>query len=83
MNIKVLGAGCSCCSQLYANVEEAVDELGWDLEPEFIHDITKALDYEVLQMPALIVNERVVSTGSDLSVSRVKEILKGIEQQNK
>ena len=36
----------------------AVDELGLDLEVEFIHDITKALQYEVLQMPALIIDEK-------------------------
>lgn len=75
MKIKVLGAGCSCCSQLYANVEEAVELLGWDEDIEFIHDISKALEYEVLQMPALIVNEKVVSFGSDLSVSEVKRLL--------
>ncbi len=54
MEIKVLGGGCSSCSQMYDNARIAVDELGLDLEVEFIHDITKALQYEVLQMPALI-----------------------------
>lgn len=80
MKIKVLGAGCSCCSQLYANVEEAIDQLGWDEDVEFIHDISKALAYEVLQMPALIIDEKVVSFGSDLSVGEIKEIL---ESSNK
>lgn len=58
MEIKVLGGGCSSCSQMYDNARIAVDELGLDLEVEFIHDITKALQYEVLQMPALIIDER-------------------------
>ncbi|WP_297904774.1 thioredoxin family protein [uncultured Parabacteroides sp.] len=80
MEIKVLGAGCSCCSQLYANVEEAVNQLGWDLEVEFIHDITQALKYEVLQMPALIIDEKVVSSGSDLSVQHVKNLLESAKQ---
>ena len=43
MEIKVLGGGCSSCSQMYDNARIAVDELGLDLEVEFIHDITKAL----------------------------------------
>lgn len=43
---------------------------------EFIHDITKALQYEVLQMPALIIDEKAVSFGRDLSVDEIKEILK-------
>ena len=74
MEIKVLGGGCSSCSQMYDNARIAVDELGLDLE--FIHDITKALQYEVLQMPALIIDEKAVSFGRDLSVDEIKEILK-------
>ena len=76
MEIKVLGGGCSSCSQMYDNARIAVDELGLDLEVEFIHDITKALQFEVLQMPALIIDEKAVSFGRDLSVDEIKEILK-------
>lgn len=79
MDIKVLGAGCSSCSRLFANVEQAVEDLNLDLEVEFIHDITKALSYEVLQMPALIINEKVVSYGKDLAVDEVKAILADIK----
>lgn len=75
IDIKVLSGGCSCCSQLYANAEQAIDELGIDCQPEFIYDITEALKYEVLQMPALVINEKVVSTGSELSVEKVKELI--------
>ena len=75
MDIKVLSGGCSCCSQLYANVEEAIDALEIDCQPEFIYDIEKALKYEVFQMPALIINEKVVSTGSDLDVEKVKALI--------
>lgn len=79
MTIKVVGAGCSSCSQLFYNVERAVEELKLDLEVEFIHDIAQALTYEVLQMPALIINEQVVSSGKDLSVGKVKKILQAID----
>lgn len=75
MEIKVLGAGCSSCSLLYANVEQAVEDLGLATEVEFVHDITKALSYEVLQMPALVVDGKVVSYGKELSVDEVKAIL--------
>lgn len=76
LSIKVLSGGCSCCSQLYANVEQALDELEIDCQPEFIYDITESLKYEVLQMPALIINEKVVSTGSELTPDKVKELIK-------
>ena len=36
----------------------------------------EALQYEVLQMPALIIDEKAVSFGRDLSVDEIKEILK-------
>ena len=76
MEIKVLGGGCSSCSQMYADTPSPAEVLGRDLEVEFIHDITKALQYEVLQMPALIIDEKAVSFGRDLSVDEIKEILK-------
>lgn len=75
VDIKVLSGGCSCCSQLYANVEQSLTELGIESQPEFIYDINAALKYEVLQMPALIINEKVVSTGSELSVEKVKDLI--------
>ena len=43
MEIKVLGGGCSSCSQMYDNARIAVDELGLDLEVEFIHEIKEIL----------------------------------------
>lgn len=79
MEIKVLGAGCSSCSLLYANVEKAVGELELGITVEYVHDIAKALAYEVMQMPALIVNEKVVSYGENLSVDEVKVLLAKIK----
>ena len=76
IDIKVLSGGCSCCSQLYANVEQAVEELDIDCQPEFVYDINVALKYEVLQMPALVIEDKVVSQGSELSVEKVKNLLK-------
>ncbi len=76
IDIKVLSGGCSCCSQLYAHVEQAVDDLDIDCQPEFVYDINVALKYEVLQMPALVINEKVMSQGSELSVEKVKDMLR-------
>ena len=76
MEIKVLGGGCSSCSQMYDNARIAVDELGLDLEVEFNHDISKALKNVMMKMQALIIDEKAVSFGRDLSVDEIKEILK-------
>lgn len=76
MNIMVIGAGCSACSLLYNNTVMAAQELGIDTEIVFEHDIAKGLAYEVLQLPALIINEKAASYGKELSVDEVKEILR-------
>lgn len=78
MKIKVLGAGCSSCSRLFSNVEDAVDELNLNLNVEFIQDISEVLKYDVLQMPALVIDEKVVSFGEDLTTEDVKNILQSI-----
>lgn len=75
MEIKVFGAGCSSCSQLYDNVYQAIEQLQLDVEPEFVHDISKGLEYGILQIPALVVNGKAISYGRTLSVDEVKKIL--------
>ena len=44
---------------------------------EYITDIEKIMDYGIMSMPAIVVNEKVVSMGKVLKVSQVKELLKG------
>ena len=75
-SIKVLGSGCKNCHNLKANVDEALKELGIDLQSEYITDIQKIISYNILSTPALVINEKVVSSGRVLSVNAIKEILK-------
>lgn len=72
MNIKVLGTGCKKCKALEANVNEAVNELGIQAQIEKVEDIPTIMKYGVMSTPALVVDEKVVSTGKLLSVSDVK-----------
>lgn len=74
-SIKVLGAGCKSCHELYENVKKAVEELGPDVEVEYITDMEKIMSYRVMSMPALVVNDKVVSTGKVLKVDEVKKFL--------
>lgn len=73
--IKVLGAGCKSCHQQYENVKEAVKDLGLDIEVEYITDLAKVMEYGVMSMPAIVVNDKVVSMGKVLSVSDFKKAL--------
>lgn len=73
--IKVLGAGCRSCHEQYENTKEAVKAMGLTVEVEYITDMQKVMEYGVMSMPALVVNEKVVSTGKVLKVADVEKLL--------
>lgn len=74
--IKVLGAGCKSCHELYENAKQAVNDMGLDLEVEYITDMQKVMEYGVMSMPAFVVNEKVVSMGKVLKASEVMALLR-------
>lgn len=76
MEIKVLGTGCASCKALFATVQQAVTELGIEATVIKEEDLMKIMEYNVMSLPALVVNEKVVSKGKKLSVDEVKELLK-------
>lgn len=73
--IKVLGTGCSKCTTLYDNVKSAVAELGIDATVEKEQDIMKIMEYNVMSIPALVVDGSVLSTGKVLTIEDVKKLL--------
>ena len=74
--IKVLGAGCKSCHEQYENAKAAVKALGLDLEVEYITDMEKVMEYGVMSMPAIVVNEQVVSMGKVLKAADVEKLLR-------
>jgi small redox-active disulfide protein 2 len=75
MDIKVLGTGCKKCKALEKNVQQALRELNIDALVHKVEDIKEIMKYKVMSTPALVLNERVVSTGKLLSVNEVKLLL--------
>ena len=73
--IKVLGTGCSKCTTLYDNVMSAVAELGIDATVEKEQDIMKIMEYNVMSVPALVVDGSVLSAGKVLTIEEVKKLL--------
>ena len=73
--IKVLGAGCKSCHEQYENAKAAVKAMGLDLEVEYITDMEKVMGYGVMSMPAIVVNEKVVSMGKVLKAADVEKLL--------
>ena len=72
--VKVLGAGCKSCHEQYENAKEAVKNMGLDIEVEYVTDMQKVMEYGVMSMPAIVVNEKVVSTGKVLKASEVEKL---------
>ncbi len=63
MEIKVLGAGCPNCKRLYSEAERAIGQLGLSAKLEKVEDITDIMAYQIMAMPALVVNGVVKAAG--------------------
>jgi len=75
MIIKVLGVGCGSCKKLEQNVDEAVKALGIDAKVQKIEDVQELSSYGIMSVPALMIDDNIVSAGKVLSVNEVKELL--------
>ncbi len=75
MEIKVLGTGCAGCKALEATVREVVAELNLDATVEKVEDLMQIMNYNVMAMPGLVIDGKVVSAGKRLSTSEIKTIL--------
>lgn len=75
MGIKVLGTGCAGCKALHETVKQAVVELDITATVVKEEDMMKIMSYNVMRLPALVIDEKVVSSGKKLSLSDVKELI--------
>ena len=74
-SIKVLGSGCKNCHTLQQNVIDALAEMNLAVNLEYVTDMQKIMEAGVMSMPALMVNDKVVSCGKVLKVDEVKKLL--------
>lgn len=75
MNIKVLGSGCKSCEALLKSVKEAVANKGVQAKVEYITDLEKIMGYGVMSMPALMIDDKIVSAGKVLKAKDVEKLL--------
>ena len=75
MEIKVLGTGCAGCKVLHETVKQAVAELELTATVVNKEEHENNQSYNVMTLPALVVDEQVVAKGRKLSLAEVKELL--------
>lgn len=75
LSIKVLGAGCASCHALLENTKQAAANCGLAMEVEYVTDMARIAGYGVMSVPALVVNEKVVTTGKVLKTAEVERLL--------
>lgn len=75
MKIKILGTGCSSCIRLENNVMQVLKEDKINAEVEKVTEIPEIVSYGVMSVPALVVDEKVVSYRKVLSPEEIKRLL--------
>lgn len=75
MEIKVLGTGCASCKALHETVKQVVAELNLNATIVKEEDLVKIMAYNVMKLPALVIDQKVVSSGKKLSSAEVREFL--------
>lgn len=72
-DIAVLGSGCPKCIELENHVKAALKELNIDKTVKHITDMAEIASFGVMSTPALVINDKVVSSGKVLSSEEIKE----------
>lgn len=75
MEIKVLGSGCSRCHKALEVVEKVVKEQSVDAQVEYVTDIERVMAYNVMSMPAIVVDGEVRLKGAVPTEADVKKML--------
>jgi len=63
LEIKILGSGCPNCKRLEQITRKAIENSSVSANIEKVTDVTKFIDYGVMQTPGLVINGKVVSSG--------------------
>lgn len=75
MEIKVLGSGCCRCKKTFDTVKQVIEEDKVNATLEYVTDIAKILDYNIMSMPAIVIDGKVVLNGQVPSASEVRQLL--------
>jgi len=75
LRIVVLGPGCSQCNRLEQVVMQVLSEMGLGASLEHVTDIKELATYGLVRTPALVINGKVVASGTAPPAKRIMEWL--------
>jgi len=75
MKIKTLGACCAACNATFENVKKAAAEIDTQIEVVQEDNVLEIIKYNVMQTPALVIDDVVVCIGKDLNFDEAKKII--------
>lgn len=73
MEIKILGSGCSRCKKTFETVKLVIEEYNVKANVEYVTDIAKILDYNIMSMPAIVIDDKVVLNGQVPTAAQVRQ----------
>lgn len=78
MRILTLGACCKKSIQFFENTKIAVKQMGLEVEVENTGDVLEIAKYGVMQTPALVVNNKVLTYGKLLTPEQIIKLIEKV-----
>jgi small redox-active disulfide protein 2 len=75
--VKILGSGCANCRKLEAVAREAAASAGIAADFVKVTDMKDILAYDVMSTPALVIDDRLVSSGRIPTQAEIRGWLAG------
>ena len=75
LTIKILGSGCANCKKLEAVAREAATQANVAAEFVKVSDMKEIMAYDVMSTPALVINDKVMSSGR---IPATADVAKGL-----
>jgi hypothetical protein len=75
LTIKVLGSDGQDCRTIEERAQQAVAYLAADARVELVTDVKEIMRYRVMETPAIVINDKVVSTGRVPALSQMLTLI--------
>jgi len=75
MEVKILGTGCPKCKTLEQLTRDVVNKNGIEATITKVEDIMEIMKYNIMSMPALVIDGKVVTKGRVPSAEEIKQLL--------